>query len=346
MWDVVRPKGQSPFAERNPWRAGTLEWLAEMPSQPWGVRSIPIVESRYPLWEQQDFVRDVDDGRFYLPDAEEGARETLVTTAIDADPIQCLRVATPTFMPLLAAMFTGGVFIFATFHWWWPALASGVAALTMILMWLWTGTAVIPEKPVKDVGRGLSLPLYLSGRSSVGWWAMFITMMADMTAFVSLVFGYLFYWTVNAEFPPAGAALLDSTWTLAAAAAVGGAWLATVAARRWNRQSKNARVYAALGIGAALAAAGVATTLGMLGEAGLDPTAHVHPATLSVFAWWVAVHVGAGILMQAYCAARLMARRMSAQNDIDISNVTLFWHFVAIEAGVTLGLLTLFAVGD
>ena len=52
---------------------GTLEWLSEMPGKPWGVRSIPEIDGRYPLWEQPNFMRDVDQGRFYLPDAEEGS---------------------------------------------------------------------------------------------------------------------------------------------------------------------------------------------------------------------------------------------------------------------------------
>ena len=75
-------------------------------------------------------------------------------------------------------------------------------ALGVILFWLWTGTATIPEKEEKDVGLGLTLPLYASGPASVGWWAMFITMLADMTAFVCLVFGYFFFWTIHDDFPP------------------------------------------------------------------------------------------------------------------------------------------------
>ncbi|HEX6985978.1 MAG TPA: cytochrome c oxidase subunit I, partial [Planctomycetaceae bacterium] len=62
LWDVVRPKGKQPLSERNPWGAGTLEWLAEIPGKPWGVRSIPEIDSRYPLWEQPNFMRDVDEG--------------------------------------------------------------------------------------------------------------------------------------------------------------------------------------------------------------------------------------------------------------------------------------------
>ena len=51
-----------PLAPRNPWDAGTLEWLQEMPGQPWGMRSIPEIDSRYPLWDQPNFVRDVRRG--------------------------------------------------------------------------------------------------------------------------------------------------------------------------------------------------------------------------------------------------------------------------------------------
>src|SRR5690606_37431922 len=119
LWDVVRPKGKQPHAKRNVWNAGTLEWLAEIQDKSWGVRSIPEIDSRYPLWDQPNFMRDVDEGRFYLPDAEEGLRETLVTSVIDAVPVQCLRVPGPSFLPFWAAVFTGGFFVLATFHWWW-----------------------------------------------------------------------------------------------------------------------------------------------------------------------------------------------------------------------------------
>ena len=206
VWDVLRPKGKQPYSKRNPWNAGTLEWLAEMPGRAWGARSIPIIKSRYPLWDQPDLMRDVDAGRFYLPDAEEGKRETLISSIIDAEPIQCLRVPGPTFLSMWAAIFTGGLFIFATYSWYVAALVSGGLALITILIWLWTGTAVIPEKPKKDIGLDVTVPLYASGAKSVGWWATFITMIGDMSAFGSLVFGYFFFWTVHENFPPADAA--------------------------------------------------------------------------------------------------------------------------------------------
>jgi hypothetical protein len=75
-------------------------------------------------------------------------------------------------------------------------LLSLVAGTGIIIYWLWTGTAIIPEKEFKDVGLGLTLPIYISGPQSVSWWAMFITMLAVLTAYICLVFGYFFFWTV------------------------------------------------------------------------------------------------------------------------------------------------------
>src|SRR5688572_5598728 len=339
VWDVVRPKRKEPYSERNPWNAGTLEWLAEMPSAPWGVRSIPEIDSRYPLWDQPNFMRDVDQGRFYLPDAEEGRRETLVTTAIDAEPVQCLRVGGPTFVTLLAAVFTGGIFIFSTFHWWWLALASGLLALTTILTWLWTGTALVPEKAEKDVGLGLTLPIYVSGPSSVGWWGMFITMMGDMTAFISLVFGYFFYWTARPDFPPEGAAGPGVWWPSLALMLLLASWLLTIMARRWNRLDARVFFYVALAVAALFAGGGAFALVAGPWLTGLDPTSHVYAAIVWMLVIWSVAHVVAGVIMQLYCVARRFVGQMTVRHDQDIVNVTLYWHFVAMMAFITVAVI-------
>jgi cytochrome c oxidase subunit I+III len=331
VWDVVRPKRSQPYSERNPWKAGTLEWLAEMPSAPWGVRTIPEIDSRYPLWDQKDFMRHVDEGRFYLPDAEEGLRETLVTTPIDAQPVQCLRVGGNSFMPLVSAIFTGGVFIFSTFHLWWLALASGVGALAAILTWAWRGTAVIPEKREKDIGLGLRLPIYVSGPASVGWWGMLITMLGDLTAFVSIVFGYFFYWTARPDFPPDGVTGPGVVWPSAAVLLLLASWACTVLARLLNRLD-SPMTSPVLGLAALLAIAGGAALIAGPWLTGLDPAAHAYAATVWILVAWTAAHVGAGVVMHLYCIARRAAGRMTARYDQDIVNVTLYWHFAATTA--------------
>ncbi|ADJ28267.1 cytochrome c oxidase subunit I [Nitrosococcus watsonii] len=337
--DVLRPRKKQPYAERNPWGAGTLEWLTQMPGKPWGTRSIPEIDGRYPLWDQPNFMRDVDEGRFYLPDAEEGKRETIITSTIDAQPLQCLRVPGPTFLTFFAALFTGGVFIFATFHWWWLTVISGVLALGAILVWLWTGTALLPEKSQKDVGLGLTLPLYASGPKSVGWWAMLITMIGDMTAYAGLVFGYFFYWTVHDDFPPDPSPGPGLFWPLVAGALLVGAWLLTVLAWYWNRRNWAAGFYGALVAAIALALAGGLALFAGPWLAGLDPTLHVYPAIVWVLVLWTLLHVAIGVVMQLYCIARRWAGKLSARHDIDIVNVRLYWHFMAITAAVTIAII-------
>jgi cytochrome c oxidase subunit I+III len=339
MWDVIRSKRKEPYSDRNPWAAGTLEWLAEMPSLPWGVRSIPEIDSRYPLWDQPNFVRDVDEGRFYLPDAEEGRRETLVTTAIDAQPVQCLRLGGNTFITLFAALFIGGIFIFSTFHWWWLALASTGLAILTIVRWLWTGTAEIPEKPAKDVGLGLTLPIYVSGPSSVGWWGMFITMLGDITAFISVVFGYFFYWTARPDFLPPNAAGPGVFWPSVALVLLLGAWLLTLLSRRSNRRDSGGLFTGAVMTAMVLAGSGAAALLAGPWLTGLAPEQHVYAAIVWALVIWSAAHVAVGMIMHAYCLARRWAGRMTAQHDQDIVNVTLYWHFVAITAAITVAVI-------
>jgi cytochrome c oxidase subunit I+III len=339
LWDVIRPKKKQPRSERNPWGAGTLEWLSEMPGKRWGVRSVPEIDSRYPLWDQPNFVRDVDEGRFYLPDAEEGHRETLVTSVIDAQPIQCLRVFGPTFLPHLAALFTGGIFIFPTFKLWWPAAISAMLALGAILIWLWTGTAAIPEKKEKNVGLGVTLPLYLSGSSSVGWWAMFITMLGDITAFLSVVFGYFFYWTLREDFPPKSSPGPGFFWPTLAAFLLVAAWALTVLAKHWNKRDRPGAFYIGLLTAAALTLAGSGAFLAGPWLSGLDPAKHVYPAVVWLLVIWTALHAGIGLIMQLYCVARRLAGRMTAEFDIDIANVALYWHFVGITVLITVAVI-------
>lgn len=337
LWDLIRPKGDQPQIERNPWKAGTLEWAHDVPGESWGIRSIPHVTTRYPLWDTPRFLDRVDAGRFYLPDAPEGFRETLVTSVIDAEPVLVQRVNTPGWITHLAAGFTGGAFIFPTFHLYTPAIVSGLLAVMAILWWLWTSTAWPPEADSKDAGLGLRLPTYVSGPDSTGWWAVWITMLGDATAFASLAFGFFFYWTAQPDFPPpetlhAGAGAV----TLACASFAAG-WGLTVAARHMNQYERVGIARGALALGSLAAAAGIAALI--LAIRPLDPTAHVYPAIIWALAVWICVHAAAGIVMQLYCLAGSIFGKLTPRYDADLWNISLYWHFFILSALVACALM-------
>lgn len=347
LFDLLRRRTNQPLSVRNPWGAGTLEWLTEMPGRSWGVRSIPEIDSRYPLWDQPNFVRDVDEGKFYLPDAEEGERETLVTSTIDANIVYCLRVPGPTWLTFWAAIFTAGVFIAATYHWWWTTIGSGLLAIAMMWWWLWTGSARIPEKATKHVGLNVVAPLYLSGPQAVGWWAMFITMLGDMTAYLSLVFAYFFYWTIHSDFPPPHAQHSDGPWYIAGALVTVVAWGANSLSKRVNRKDFAIAFYLLSAATLVLSVlAGGLLVYGALRE-GLEPTRHVYDAMVWVLIGWTDVHIALACLMNSYCLARRAFGKMTAQYDADIVNVTLYWHFLLLTVGITAAVLAGFPlVGD
>ncbi len=340
-WDLIRPKSRQEDPPRNPWRAGTLEWAHDIPDQAWGVRSIPYITSRYPLWDQKHVVERMDAGRYYLPDAEEGLRETLVTTVMDAKPVQCLRVPGPTWKTHLAAGFTGGAFIFPTFSMYLPAIVCTVLAIACVIWWLWTGTGRIPEKPEKHVGLGLELPIYVSGPKAVGWWGMWITMLGDATAFASLIFGFFFYWTAQPDFPPPGSADANLVWLAFGSAALVTAWALTLFSRRTNQMGRVATVRAALIAAPLLAVAGAFALVMAAHTEGLEPTTHVYPAMVWGLIVWTVVHVAAGVIMQLYCLAGSLCGRLTRHHDADIWNVALFWHFLCLTvlvAAATIGI--------
>ncbi|MFP5384850.1 MAG: cytochrome c oxidase subunit I [Bacteriovoracia bacterium] len=333
LYDLIRPKKKEPFSERNPWNAGTLEWSMKIPDRKWGIRSVPLITSRYPLWDQPDFLHNIDNGKYYLPDAAEEMRETLVTTSVDAKPIQCLRVPGPTFLTHLAALFSFGFFVFGTFHMWFQAMISGALAIFFIVYWLWTGTAWIPEKEEKDVGMGQTLPLYSSGPAAVGWWAMFITMLADITAFISLIFGYFFYWTVQDEFVRGeGPGIL---WPVTGAFLIVLSWISTKLAKRFNRSDRPKHFYLSSILGVLFSIIGGMAFLRGPELYQMDPKAHVYEAIVYILIYWTCFHIAVGIMMQLYCMARRMAGKMTAKYDADITNVSLFKSFLAVTAVLT-----------
>src|SRR6185369_9863813 len=68
-----------PLAGKNPWGADTLEWDIESPPPVYGVKHIPTVVTRHPLWDQHDEEADPN-GIRELADE----RVTLGTSTLEA----------------------------------------------------------------------------------------------------------------------------------------------------------------------------------------------------------------------------------------------------------------------
>ena len=344
--EVLRPKRLDPLAPPDPWGAPTLEWVGSLPREAWGIRSVPRITTRYPVWQQEDLAGQVERGEWFLADAPGCRRELIVTDVLDARPMFVQRVPGPGWVTILCAALLGAAFVFATFHWWWATVISLVLFTAAVLWWLWTGTGGIPEAPERDVGRGLKLPLYASGNGSAGWWAMFITMTADASAFLGLVFAYGFFWTVHPAFPPPGTPAPAAGPVLAGGALIVGSWALIHAARVANGRGRGGLARGCL-IGATLPAPlGILAMAGAALAAGLDPTRHAYDATVWVLILWIGAHVVPGVLMPAYCAAGHWRGRIDRHHDAEIRNSLLYWTFIVWQAVTVAALVALFPLAS
>jgi cytochrome c oxidase subunit I len=123
-------------AVANPWAADTLEWLAESPVPPFNFMHIPVVESRYPLWDRSDPMPVVTG-------LSHTCRQSLVTSVKDAEPqhrmdhpdssIWPFLMAVATGITIIVSIFTpwayvyGGFLVFlAGIGWFWPKKETGI----------------------------------------------------------------------------------------------------------------------------------------------------------------------------------------------------------------------------
>ncbi|HWK71077.1 MAG TPA: cbb3-type cytochrome c oxidase subunit I [Burkholderiaceae bacterium] len=319
----------------NIWDAGTLEWL---PSRSYGSRSIPFVTSREPLWNQPGLARDVDAGRYYLPNAPTGRRSTLVTSPVQARPEYVLELPGPGWSPLLAALGTAGFFLLLTFKLEALAGACGVLAVAMIWRWLWDADAN-PIRPPVDIGGGLRLPVSCGGSASHSWWAMVILLMVCASIFGSLLFAYLFLWVTSPETWPPLARLPSMGLPLTSA----GLLLGTSVLLAWLSRTleRERQVAVRLGLPAAMLMIAAAIGLEAHGQwqAGLRPQDSGYAAAVYALIGLQAVFVTALCFMAAFTVARSLAGRLGPARRASFDSTMLFWHYTVAQ-----GLLGLCAI--
>jgi cytochrome c oxidase subunit I+III len=254
----------------NPWNAGTLEWA---PSDLYSVRSIPVVMSRYPLWDAPKLAEEIEAGAWYLPGTATGRRETIVTAALDGSPQYLLEMPGPGWAHVFSAIFTAAFFLLLTVKAVALAAICGVLAIVATLVWCWQLDPP-PREREADIGGGVTLPTYMSGPSSHSWWAMIVLLCVAGSLYLTYVFSYLYVWTVSpAVWPASGSPLLPAPdWPTASAALFILAALAFyVADRLLPPPGRKSAAPLFILAGAALLLAAVATELYGHWQAGLRP---------------------------------------------------------------------------
>ena len=321
----------------NIYGGGTLEWL---PTGLYSTRSIPVVRSRSPLWDNPDLAREVEEGRHFLPNSATGLRETLITSPVRAEPQYLQIMMGPSIWPLLGAVFTAGFFLLLTVQAYILSVICLPLATFSILRWLWDTDRPVAQKEV-DIGAGIMVPTYVTGPSAHGWWAIICVLVVAGMIFLMAVFGYLFlygihpsFWVVPTERWWAGP--IAAAYALAAALVFYGRHLlARGGASNWSPT-------VAILFAATLIVAALATDWLSWQAQEIDPEVTAQGAFAQAMLALQGQLVAVVVLMSLYLAARTSRGLVTRPRNTTFDVVSLFLLYTAAQGAATAFLLRLF----
>ncbi|MCJ8141083.1 cytochrome c oxidase subunit I, partial [Falsirhodobacter halotolerans] len=273
---------------RDPWGAGTLEWAMPTPPASYGFAAIPHVDGRADQIDVRTLGPRLAAGQGYLatPNADQ---ETMGVDPMTGAPMQVIVLPTATYLPLVTAVLTGGVFLSLILKVYIlaPVFAAGVVG--MFLLWM---RASAPAARV-EAAPGLTLPNHRASGSPPSLWAMRFILTADATAFTSLLFGAGFLAISAPGWPP-------ETWP-------GAGWIVAVPAAAAVLLALMPRGWAAV-LAQVVLVAGLAWAVTRLS----GMTEHAAAASLGVIGIYAAVHAVVGAVIAAATRGRVAAdRRLS-----------------------------------
>lgn len=329
--DAVRTWRRPEQDHGDPWRAPTLEWL---PNEAFGVRSIPQVEGREPLWQRPALAAEVEAGSHWLPGTTSGGRETLATTPVAARLSHLVRLPGDGWSPMVAAAGTAGFFLLLTVKLTWLAWACAALGTAAALQWLWASDAA-PHARRAQVGEGVEVPVGAAGRRSHAWWAAAVLSVVDLTIWASFAFAHLHVSMRAAVCPPPGASLPAAAPTLAAALLWAGSSVPLLLAQRMPAR----RWPVALLACAAGACTAAAFALQWDAHATLQPRADAWSATVAALLAYQGVHAVLAAVFAAYLAARAWAHRVAPDRRSTLDNVALLGHVAGLQGVLGIALM-------
>ena len=325
-------------APRNPWGASTLEWSLPKPPPSYNFASLPEVRSSLPLHDDPDLPRKLAAGKGFLAEPRPGARETLAVEVVTGRPVHIIDLPGPTWRPFIAAICTG-IFFVSFLLKLYPLAAIGVV-LTIFSYLGWAYQHGRREDaPAIAAGGGYYLLPHFAAPSPPGWWGMLFAIVADATLYASLLFGYLFLWTVAPGWPPPA----HIEWQplpvlLAILGLLAGPLGAQAAAVMTERGSiALAGLWQLLSTAGGLLAGGGLLLLPWLALPSLS--SHSYVAVTALILGFAGIHAVVASIMSAYLFYRGQTLFLSAQRSQEPRTLCLWWGYIT-----SAGLLALAAV--
>jgi cytochrome c oxidase subunit I+III len=247
----------------------------------------------------------------------------------------------PSWTPLVTAAFTGLFMLSFLFKLYWLAAAWALVTFISALRWTWD-SGLPRDHPEAGAGAGFKLPLHPAAPDPPGWWGMLIGMFANGKFYLMLLFGYFYLWAVAPGWPPPVLLDVSPLWPWLAAVvlllATGGAYraLSSNAAGEIKKRNLDLLLIAASGVIACI-------LLTLIPVTGLPaPQTHAYVAVTHAVSGYIALHALLGALISIYVLLRCIAGYVSAQRNLDLRILWLWWLYTLL-AGLS-GLLSMYGL--
>jgi cytochrome c oxidase subunit I+III len=345
--DAARSFWNGKPAGLDPWDGGTLEWAIPSPPPDYNFATIPIVRSRYPLWQQdsiEPLADRVPEGWRSFSDAPNGERTTYLTTLLEAKPEGRAFLPAPTLLPFWTAIAVTVMFIsflpLVGFDTELILIPAGLVLLYICaIVWNW------PEQPfarteITDRESPGSLPHLNAGRFSTVWWGMIWLIVIEAVVLGCLIFAYFYLRISVPSWPPDGVALPgwppegipDPPLILPAAA---GALLLLSVVPIWlgvRSVSKGDRSMLFYGLGAAtlLAIGSLIVSSIHYTDRPFTWTENAYTSIITTLGGHHVLHVATLILIAIPMALLAWRGYYDEKRYIGVQALSLYWYFVVV----------------
>jgi cytochrome c oxidase subunit I+III len=336
--NILRSLRSGEKVELNPWQADSLEWATSIPAPNYGFAELPIVQSRHPLWDEEDIRREVEleghrteENRAIRNMLQELSgwpltwRAALTTSAIDAQPTEVFRVSGPSIWPAVTAvgliiMFAAEIFTLRIL-----VLSGLIGVIVGLVGWHWPASIPTTEREL-EFERRHNIPVYPNGSPVVDRWAMALIVLLIGTCVALFLFSYFYISLAHTAWPmdnidPPGL-ILPTLGTVAVLVAAAAMW--------WANRSIQHDGLTGMRIGLALAFLFGAIAAGLLAyDLSRLPFDHTLNAYASLYwaltIFLIALLVG-GLLQNLFTQIWSWFGIYSAREHVAVDIGALYWY--------------------
>lgn len=291
-------------APQNPWNADTLEWATATPPGAYNFISLPTIKTRHPLWEHPELPDTIAEGKHALAELDHGRRDVLGTDPVSAKVREIVHLPTNSWIPLQVALAIALVCISLLTGSYLLALLAAVVTLVMVLRWSWHNCAHWSSAVVKD-SDPTDPPLHSRTCNGPGLWGMIVSLFANGTLYLSLLFGWFYLWTAAPLWSAPEEGPLSIWGLVASGALLSGAVLLNNRLVARLRKGNDQHLQRGFWLVVAIGAVHFAVLLWVLISAPLNPSAMAHDAVLTFVLYYLLVHSGLSVILTGLQAMRV-----------------------------------------